>query len=202
MSDLYQSGGGQTNSYNGKLDFEQSNNRILGRDENFLPRLLISAQNNQFRMRISKDGANVLTATDLDLIFNSDNNLFKIIDSDEIELTMSQINNGNSGSTSETIPVPDGVVGLPTVIAFVTFPSVQAVDSAYVRFFGGSVVQAGSVSSSDISIIFISEEEISATNEDITFSWKVSNATGFTQPEVTVNIKYFILTETAPPAPS
>jgi len=202
MSDLYQSGGDQTNSYNGKLDFEQSNNRILGRDENFLPRLLISAQNNQFRMRISKDGANVLTATDLDLIFNSDNNLFKIIESDEIELTMSQINNGNSGSTSETIPVPDGVVGLPTVIAFVTFPSVQAVDSAYVRFFGGSVVQAGSVSSSDISIIFISEEEISATNEDITFSWKVSNATGFTQPEVTVNIKYFILTETAPPAPS
>src|SRR5690606_17024445 len=129
MSDLYQSGGGQTNSYNGKLDFEQSNNRILGRDENFLPRLLISAQNNQFRIRMSKDGANVLTATDLDLIFNSDNNLFKIIDSDEIELTMSQINNGNSGSTSETIPVPDGVVGLPTVIAFVTFPSVQAVDS-------------------------------------------------------------------------
>src|SRR5690606_29719138 len=147
-------------------------------------------------------GANVLTATDLDLIFNSDNNLFKIIESDEIELTMSQINNGNSGSTSETIPVPHGVVGLPTVIAFVTLPVVQSADYAYVRFFRGSAVLAGTVSSSANSIIFRSEEEIAATNEDITFRAEVSNGTGFTQPELTVNIQYFILTERGPPGPS
>lgn len=86
MSKIFNSGGKKTDSYNGKLDFDQSRGRILGRDENFVPRLLVLANGLQFNMRVSREGVNVLTATDEDLIFNSDNNLFKIVDSGYIDV--------------------------------------------------------------------------------------------------------------------
>lgn len=74
----FSGGGKKSDSYNGKLVFEQSNNRIIGRDENFVPRMLILADGLQFVMKISEEGVDVLTATEDQLIFNSDNNLFKI----------------------------------------------------------------------------------------------------------------------------
>ena len=81
-------GQARTESINGKLNFEQDNNRIVGRDANNLIRLLILANGIDFSMKISEDGVDVLEADPDQLIFNSDNNLFKIVYTDSALLTI------------------------------------------------------------------------------------------------------------------
>lgn len=117
-----------------------------------------------------------------------------------VELTMPLIADGASNEV--TITVNHNYGQIPSVIAFITFPSVGAASSDFTRFFGGSLVQAGTVGSGDMPIVFMSEEYVEASSTDILFRWKVSNATGFAQPEVTVSIDYYILQQAAPPAPS
>lgn len=74
-------GGKTTDSLNGKLNFEQDKNRIVGRDEDNLIRLLILADGNNFVIKITPEGVDALTATDDQFIFNSAQNVFKIVDS-------------------------------------------------------------------------------------------------------------------------
>lgn len=84
MAEIKSEGSPITDAINGKLTFEQGNNRIVGRDTNNLMRLLISAQNDDFVIKISESGVDVESATNDQLVFNSAQNIFKIVDSDTV----------------------------------------------------------------------------------------------------------------------
>lgn len=118
---------------------------------------------------------------------------------DSIELTMPLIADGAYDSVEEVVSHNLGYS--PIIIGFINFPAVQTPGGNYTRFFGGSNIQT-QISGGNIEVIFAMEEEISSNDTDITFSWKVSNNTGFAQPEITVTIDYFILTRVSPPASS
>lgn len=125
---------------------------------------------------------------------------FNFLKAGTVELTMPFIANANYAEVNTSVTHNYGQI--PNVLAFVTFPSVQAPGEDYTRIFGTSVVQTGTVGASDITIVFTSEEEVISSLTDITFNWKVSNATGFAQPEITVSIDYYIQQQAAPPAVS
>lgn len=70
---------------------------------------------NKFGLKVAKAGADVLTAGDSDLIFNSEQNLFKIITSSSVTFAVASL---TSGSTT-TQTVAHKQTGIPAVIAFV-----------------------------------------------------------------------------------
>lgn len=104
-----------TDAVSGKLTFEQSKNRIIGRDQNNLPRLLILADGDQFVMKVSQPNINVLTATDAQLIFNSGNNIFKIVSKLTIPISISP---PNTGAYQTQVSVPHGLGYTPTYEAY------------------------------------------------------------------------------------
>ncbi len=92
----------------GKLTFEKSKNRIIGRDADNVARLLILANGTDFVMKVSKDGIDVLTATDNQLIFNSGNNLPKIVHTDTFTLVTADFAaSGNSYLTQLATEIID-----------------------------------------------------------------------------------------------
>jgi hypothetical protein len=126
------SGGEVTDALGGKLTFEQSKNRIVGRDADNLPRLLILADGVQFVMKVSQDGFSVLTASDDDLIFNSDNNLFKVV---------------ATGTISGTLPASTGFISIqsahglgyaPAIMAFIPVGGGINIPTPFLQFNSGT----------------------------------------------------------------
>lgn len=108
-----------TDSLNGKLTFEQDKNRIVGRDEDNKIGLLIGTD--PFVVKIAKDGFDVLTAGNDDLIFNSSQNVFKIITSYTLILPAMSLNTGGANyavGTPQTISTPHGLSAVPAILAF------------------------------------------------------------------------------------
>lgn len=69
----------QVNTYDGKLRIEYANNRIIVADD-LVNRLLIGqTPEGDIKMRLSQPTYDVLTATDDQLIWDSDRNAFKIV---------------------------------------------------------------------------------------------------------------------------
>jgi hypothetical protein len=66
-------------------------------------------------VKIAKDGYNVLTATDDELIFNSANNLFKIVSTGTVDMGTSTV-----GSAATVVDIAHGLPSPPTIIAFGT----------------------------------------------------------------------------------
>lgn len=116
-----------TGSLNGRLNFEQDKNRIVGRDENNLIRLLILANGNDFAMKISKEGFDALTAAGKDLVFNSSQNVLKVIDSGTLPLTQATIVSpgaGNFASDTGNLGVYSHNLGYtPAFLAYIEFSS-------------------------------------------------------------------------------
>lgn len=128
------------------------------------------------------------------------NNL-KFIQQPSVELTLPQVVNADYEEVSTTVEHNLGYS--PKILAFITFPSAGGGAFAnYTRPFGIGIVQAGTPGASSTPIIFVSEEEINSSSTDIIFRWKVSNSTGIAQPEITVTIDYYILTEAVPANPT
>lgn len=116
------SGQQATDSLNGKLTFEQDKNRIVGRDENNLIRMLILANGSDFVMKVSKEGFDALTASNEDLIFNSSQNIFKIVDSDTVTapVATATMTASTMAYGSATTTIPHGLSYAPNVIGVVT----------------------------------------------------------------------------------
>lgn len=122
------SGGPTTNALNGKLNFEQDKNRIIGRDDNNLGRLLIISDVDDFSMKVSKPTKEVIGADDDDLIFNSNQNVFKIV---------------KAGVETVTTPTPlvanttysktysHGLGYVPAFLGYVTLPASTNVVTGY-----------------------------------------------------------------------
>ena len=112
----------RTNALDGRLTFEQARNRIIGRDDGGLARLLILANGSDFSMKVSQDGKDAITATDDELVFNSDNNLFKIVDTGILEFEFPAVGPGTSGQYTEAYSEEEHVHNLgepPITIGFV-----------------------------------------------------------------------------------
>ena len=110
------SGQSSTDSLNGKLSFEQDNNRIIGRDADNLPRLLILADGTDFVMKVAKPGKDATRDGDADMIFDSSRNVFKIVKTGTATLNLNLTVGGNS-----TVTVPHGLGFTPVVMAFTTY---------------------------------------------------------------------------------
>jgi len=101
-------------SLNGKLAFEQDNNRIVGRDSNDKIRLLINSMDEDFSMKIAKPGFDATDATDAQLIFNSSQNVFKIVASG----TASKVISSLAQDATDTLTVPHSLGYIPAAIIY------------------------------------------------------------------------------------
>lgn len=102
-----------TSGLTGGLRFETDNNRIIGRDINKIPRIIILSDKEDFLVKISKPGFDVLTATDDELIFNSNQNIFKIVDTGTISVTKS------SAQLASEVSVSHGLGYIPAYLGYV-----------------------------------------------------------------------------------
>lgn len=110
--------GESTNALSGKLTFEQSKDRIIGREVDNNPRLIILADGEQFVMKVAPAGVDVLTATDDEVVFNSGNNLFKIVRTGSVTF-----DSPNAAGTSTNASVEHDLGYVPIVMAFVSLSS-------------------------------------------------------------------------------
>lgn len=179
-------------------NFEQiaaENRSKVVRDESGTDRIIFGRYpDGNYGLKVSKPGVDVSTAEDNDLIFNSSNNLFKIVDSGTVPMTLPDIPNGTKADVSQTVAHNLGYS--PLVIAFITQTNPQS-PAVETRLFGASSVQAKSVSTAGVVISYVSDEKVIASATNVTFNWSVSNAAGYAQQAQTATIKYYLLSETA-----
>ena len=123
MAEIYSTGQKSTDSLKGGLKFEQDNNRIIGRDINNIPSLSIYSDpsGTGFAMKVSKPTFDVLTATDDELIFNSNQNTFKISDTLTGNIPTANLSTNNTqAQTNLVTPIPHGITGrIPAFLAYV-----------------------------------------------------------------------------------
>lgn len=77
---------------------------------------------NKFGFKVAEDGVDVLTASDDQLIFNSENNVFKIVSSNSFSVGGTSM---SSGSTTTTT-VPHGLGYIPVIHIYVNAEAVAA----------------------------------------------------------------------------
>lgn len=180
----------RADALNGRLTFDQARDRILGRQSDGLARLLLLANGTDFYLKISESGIDVLNATDDQLIFNSNNNLFKIVDSGVATVSLTGVSNGASVSGSDNVPHSLGYE--PLVLAW----SITTSGGSQLKPFPGTVVNMKSVDTNQVTIGYLRDEQMTVTDTDITFNITVANSTGFSEPATDVEILYFLLTQT------
>lgn len=105
-----------TDVLSGRLTFEKSKDRLVGRNDDNIMRLLILANGEDFIMKISKEGFDALTATDAQLIFNSANNLFKIAATNTASFGTTSAGSSGAGF-QKTIDIDTGVTATVPLIA-------------------------------------------------------------------------------------
>lgn len=186
------SGGESTEALNGKLTFEQSKNRIVGRDGDNLIRLLILADGSDFVMKISKEGFDATTASDDELVFNSNQNVFKIVKSGTTTLTVPST--FSSGSVL-TATIPHELTSKPAFIAWVDIPvgdGSSLIQGKLVTLPAMIIPATGPVAGS---VRLYITADVDATNLYL----RVANTTGLGLSGVDGDyiFKYYILQETA-----
>ena len=109
MADIYSSGQKSTDALSGGLKFEQDNNRIIGRDENGIPNLIISNVPSEAPLiEISIGGNDVLTCTDDKKIMTSKyQNLFSYAGPENLTLNYLASTGTITGNMTTLIPFTD-----------------------------------------------------------------------------------------------
>ena len=118
MATVYSTGKQSVDAIGGGLRFEQDNNRIIGRDENNVPNLLIkSVPGEQPLIEISKDGFDVLTTTDDNKIMTSKyQNLFCYSGPETVVVNYTASSGSATANMATLIPFTD-VPSTPSVRA-------------------------------------------------------------------------------------
>lgn len=182
-----------TDSINGKLTFEQDKNRIVGRDENNKARLLISASGDDFSMKIAKDGFDAITDGNDDLIFNSNQNVLKIVSSGTANAT---IPNPMASGSRVTVTIPHGLGVKP---AFQVYIQIPAGDGTMVGHNQLTNVPAMLINTniSDVggAIVILAQASVDTTNLYL----EVVNVSGSSIADLGTpwTFRYYILQETA-----
>lgn len=159
---------------------ESENRTKIIKDENGNERIILGRYSNgKYGMKVSPAGINVQDATDDELIFNSDNNIFKIVQKGTTTLA-----SPNSIGSSTFVNVPFTLGTKPIVFAFVAF---SAGGTRFPMPYIEPIIigaNAGKVSHQ------VAYEVIT---DNITFFWRdITVATN-----LTAHITYYILQETA-----
>lgn len=132
---------------------------------------------------VSRVGVNVDTASDDDLIFNSNQNTFKIVKSDVVT-----VNAVGFGQFQQSIP--HGQKKVPGIIGYAVYPSVGVNTWAQTPF----DVKVVPTSSADTSIASIANANIFITASHITFTVTKTNFAGLNGDWI---FRYYLLQETA-----
>lgn len=176
---------------------ESENRTKIIKDENGVNRILIGrTQDGRYVMRVSKEGVDVLEAGENDLIFNSDNNLFKIIDSGETTITIPLCAHGSSVTASDLVVFDEPLDNIPLVLAF-AFEDSPMSSQTNVHTFGQNIVQAKSVNTTAVTVGYAYSEQMQVSDADIYFQIDKANSTGVAEPQSDLKIKYYLLSETA-----
>ena len=179
----------------------ENRTKIITNEEGVQRVIIGRKPDGSYVLQVSKPGINVLEAGPDDLIFSSDNNLFKIVDSGEVSMNMPSVTNGTSSPQVFGYAEHD-LDYAPMVIAFMTIPSAGG-PGYTTRQFGTGVVQAKSVNTTAITIGYLSEEKIESTapvgpsKGRVSFTWRTLNSIGPTMLPINAKIKYYLLTESA-----
>lgn len=160
---------------------ESENRTKIIKDEDGVKRVLMGrAPDGTYSLRVSRDGVDVETAEPDELVFNSSNNLFKIVETGTTTIT-APATTGTSTNSSVTHEVGKN----PTVMAFVSFsPTGTAFPMPY---FGLELIgaSAGRVNNQ------ISFEVVGG--DTITFYWRRLAGGG----SGTAYVRYYIIEETS-----
>lgn len=168
------------------------------RDDSGTPRLLEGFQlggfsNGDVGIKLSQPGQDVTTATDNQLIWSSDFNMFKIVDSGTTEVIYSfpehtAPSSGSEGSGTTTIVHDLGYV--PGIVAFMDS------GSAYTPISSGSVLEASVASSASVFRVFNIAVDSTYLYFSVARSFSAVTDTVIAQSG-TINIKYYLVRETA-----
>lgn len=150
--------------------------------------LLGKGKNGFYGLKISQEGTDVYDGDDLDMVFNSDNNLFKIVDSGTVTLTGGTV--AANDTTAFTSPLINHSVGEPPVVlAFYGSDEILAP-------WGGDKIDTWSDVGTHFEIIRFYSQIIESTATTVQFQVLFKNAEGSTTTFDDILIKYFILQET------
>lgn len=132
LSTVFQTPGAQNPA---RIAFK--NNIIISYDENNVPNAIIgfNADLSTTVIKIAQPGINVLTATDSQLVFNSEQDTFKIIDKGSGEIPSFTTNGSGNGSTILEIPhgqTFEPIVDVYVQAQFVNIASSTIVSSSYI----------------------------------------------------------------------
>lgn len=147
--------------------------------------------NMKFDMLVNALNQNFALLENLDV-----NNFFRIVFRGEESINVPLIAPGTSW-TYPGLAVPHKLGYSPLIIAFVTYDSPQSVGVYTTRLFGTGIANATSVSTSGVTIGYLSTEEVAANENDIFINWKISNGTGLDAPPFSAKVRYYCLTTPA-----
>lgn len=198
MGDKTSQNSQSTDALDGKLNFEQNKNRIIGRDENNIARLLINANPDNFFMKISKPTLDVINATDDELIFNSGQNIFKIVGTGTLTIPNANLNfivnqtyNNTTGNTAA-----HGLSFTPAVLGFVEYSGGgrTLMPATEINSGGGTVSTGGGLQITNFTI-----------STDATYVSVIANSVAYGEYDWTGTpmfggtrtVKYYLLQETA-----
>lgn len=181
------------NAYNaGRIDFNNFNTPLIIPDANGIPNVMLGPRqvNNQRGLFIAKPGVNVVTATDDQLIFNSSQNIFKIVTTGTGVTPSSSVGASPGWGVFSLSPITQAhsLSFVPIVMGFVQ------VGSKYVlmpyTFFSSTGANIGTFETPVVSA--------DATNVYINTDCIINVTSG--SPSVNIggrNVKYYLLQESA-----
>lgn len=153
-------------------------------------------------LKIAKSGFDVRTATPSQLIFNSNQDIFKIAINNTYTIPQQVL--GASTEVFDTVVLPHNLPQIPALLAYGQFPIQYGLaSSSFVNinaYLSLPFVQNQNYSTTGFiggnNILFqIVSAFVDATNLYITYNYETTSGGGFTFPAVTV--RYYLLQETA-----
>lgn len=183
MAEIKHIGQEMTDALSGKLTFEQDNNRIVGRDSANLVRLLVSATEGDFSFKVAKAGYDATIADDTQLVFNSNQNVLKVVDTGTVTLPGHTSNpaTGQYKLTQSSVTITHDLGYQPVVVATTE---------------GGGLVPRTAYNSVGTGAFTMSSINVTVTDTQVIF---YLDGFGFNQTTVlnAINLRYYLLQETA-----
>lgn len=151
-------------------------------DTQNVPRMIIDAPNSV--IKISKIGINVLTASDEQLVFNSNQNIYKIVAKDVNTLV-------NDGSTQTVLTIPHNLGFVPIALCFLNNSTIGTIGTNLsLQLPTFTEASIGGVTAGVVTFAAYLFSVVDQTNLDIV----LFNATGAPK---SYDITYYLLQETA-----
>lgn len=144
--------------------------------------LLGKGANGFYGLKVSPAGVDVYDATDDQLIFNSGQNVFKIVNADTVPISHS-----HTANSARSTSVPHGQSGVPVVVAFANDLVAPGVPTgvSYNMPFLYPAVSGGNLVISTYLYLYVDGTNITVA------SWSANVTT------IVSNVRYYILQETA-----